>query len=402
MTPILILLALTQKSSSPKVFELIEPSETVVIQAYVKAPELTARDRAAWFVLGRSLLKGTWDFTAQKLRDYGSQAGTKPEVVVMPDFMRIQVVVPNDALSLGGDLVLSLLNRPSLTDEDVTAAIDEAKDDRRPPWIEAIDPYNKDFDKLSVNDVRILWTRAFQPSNLSFVVGGRIKQGEGTAEIAKRMAQWKPQRVVRARADIPPRPLVATGSSVSIHYLSGAPFSFSTPNTAARLLAVFALGVGKDATLWREVRERLALSYLQFVLLWPTVEGWVPTFVVARSAEGGEKEGSVSTTIRDALITDIDHWNEESLLRAQAMAEAAFVRNLSSSPIWLDSDGPMTGSLVDRCAWRGYLELVGSGTLDEKTLLSAMTNVDVEQLKVAAKSLLDECRVGWIPGTPTR
>ena len=148
--------------------------------------------------------------------------------------------------------------------------------------------------------------------------------------------------------------------------------------------------------MFRVLREDLGLSYMQSAVLWPTKNGWAPSFIMVRATEEGE--GKYATLMRDALMKDIETWDETSLKRAQAMAAAAFNRSLSFSPIWLGPDGPMEPTIFDRCAWRGYLEMVGSGTLREEIMVDAMNNVDLDQLKKEAKAMLEECNAGWLPG----
>jgi hypothetical protein len=185
---------------------------------------------------------------------------------------------------------------------------------------------------------------------------------------------------------------------VSTFLLRGKVLTPATEGSAARLLAVFALGVGKEASMHRVLRERLGLSYFQGAVLWPTKDGWAPCFVMVRRTRNDEAKHA--TEMKDLLAKDVESWSEASLVRAQAMAVASFERNLSISPMWLDATGPRGLSLEDRCAWRGYLEMAGSGALREEVLVGAMKNVDLDQLKSAAKALLEECNVGWLPGRP--
>ncbi len=57
-----------------EVTELREPSPYVVVQAYLKAPEMTERETAAWQVLGAVLLQGTIEYTPQTIRKFGSRS----------------------------------------------------------------------------------------------------------------------------------------------------------------------------------------------------------------------------------------------------------------------------------------------------------------------------------------
>ena len=380
-----------------EVLELREPSPYVVVQAYLKAPEMTERETAAWQVLGKLLLEGTIEHTPQTIREYGSQAGVPPKVVTMRDYLRLQIVLPKSGLSLAGEFVYAILTRPALREQDVARAIEQLQAEEPPPWIVAMDGLDYRYDRLRAGDVRRVWERALRPENLSFVVGGGIEPGAGQEELQARFERWTPLRDAGSpRADPRPRPRLSVSGEVSTFMLTGPTLTPASASSAARLLAVFALGVGKDGSMHRVLREELGLSYLQGAILWPTKDGWSPRLFMVRKTEDGEAK--YAAVMRDALLKDIEQWDEGTVLRAQAMAEAAFTRDLAGSPVWLDQEGPMAQSLADRCAWRGYLEMIGSGALRESVLVSAMRNVDLDQLREQATEFLDQANLGWLPG----
>lgn len=383
-----------------RVIELPEPAPHIVVQAYVKAPKkMGEREAAAWQVLGRVLLEGTIEYTPQTLRDYGSQAGIAPSVTVMPDFLRLQIVVPRGGLSLAGELTFAVLTRSALREEDVARATTALMAEEKSPWVAAMSGIDYRYDRLRPGDVRAVWTRALRAENLNFVVGGAIEPGEGATEIRTRFERWTaPRDLGPPRADLQATPKISHLGPVSTFVLAARTMTPASTASAAKLVAVFALGVGKEGSMHRVLREGAALSYLQGAVLWPTQDGWEPYFTMVRRTT--PEEGKYATEMRDMLLKDVESWTEATLVRAQAMAEAAFARNLSISPIWLSSDGPMGTTLMDRCAWRGFLEMVGSGALREEVMVGAMKNVDLDQLKEQAKALLQECNAGWLPGRP--
>lgn len=392
-----ILLLASQQTVPVRVLELVEDSQLVVVQAHIKAPKMTEREAAAWQVLGRVFLEGTIEYTPQTLRDYGSQAGLPPSVVVMPDAIRIQFVLPKTGLALAGDLMFGVLTRPALREEDIARAIASLTTETSAPWVAMMGGTNFRYDRLRQGDVRAIYTRAVRPSNMNFVVGGGIEPGAGVQEIQSRFERWTaPRDPGPPRVDGQPMPIVSWPEPVSTFALSARPMTPASVASAAKLLAVFALGVGKTSSMHRVLREEHALSYMQSAVLWPTAEGWVPTFIMVRKTE--PEEAKYAIQMKDLLTKDVDTWDATTVSTAQALAEAAFTRNLANSPIWLEPDGPMTQGLIDRCAWRGYLEMVGSGALREDVMIGAMRNVDLDQLKAGAKALLDECNVGWLPG----
>lgn len=397
MIAALILAASVQSQQELKVYELVEDSPYVIVQAYIKAPEMSARESAAWQVLGHALLQGTQQFTPQSLRRYGSQAGVPPQVWTMPDFMRVQIVLPKAGLSLAVNLLYSILTAPSLYQRDLSATIRALESEDPRPWIASMTGISYDYQAIREGDVARVWQRAVRRENINFVVGGGIAPGAGKEAIETRFETFTaPRDVGFLLIDGPPTPLLSIAGGVSTFSLIGRTITPASAASAAKLLAVFALGVGKDSSMHRVLREELGLSYIQSAVLWPTVEGWSPYLIMARKSEN--EEGKLVTVMKEALIKDIDGWSMGTVSRAKAMARAAFTRRLVSSPIWLDDTGPMSQSLIDRCAWRGYLEMVGSGALREEVLLGAMENVDLDQLKEQAHALLEESNAGWLPG----
>jgi predicted Zn-dependent peptidase len=391
-------LLITTANAPVRVLELVEPGQLVVVQAYLKAPEnMTEREAASWQVLGRVLLLGTVEYTPEVLRNYGGQAGVPPSVTVMPDFMRVQIVLPRSGLSLAGDLMFSVLTRPALREDDVALMKAELQSADQSAWISAMAGLDYRYDRIREGDVKNIWIRALRPENLNFVVGGGFDPGAGKAELESRFERWTaPRDPGPPRVDGPAKPKLSFPEPVSTFMLTGRTMTPASAASAAKLLSVFALGVGKEASMHRVLRGSLGLSYLQSAVLWPTNKGWTPSLLMVRKTES--EEAKHASEMKAALLADVDKWKDHDLVRAKAIAEAAFARNLSSSPVWLGPDGPMTQSLFDRCAWRGYLEMVGSGALREQVMVGAMQNVDLEQLQAAAKELLEECNVGWVPG----
>ncbi|HXH61576.1 MAG TPA: hypothetical protein VNI20_09475 [Fimbriimonadaceae bacterium] len=397
----LLVAAVAMQDSPVRVLELVEPSAPyIVVQANIKAPaQMSAREATAWQVLGRLLLLGTVEYTPFTIRDYGSQAGIPPSVTVMPDFMRLELVVPKGGLSLAGQFLYAMLTRPGLREEDIEKVMSQLESEEQSAWVSALVGIDYTYDKLRQGDVQRLWEHTFRPANINIVVGGVFDPGAAKKEMDYRFSAWKPNPDPGPlRFDTGPSPRLSVPGGVSAFYLQAKSMTPASQLSAARLLSVFALGVGRDSSMTRVLRNKLGLSYLQGAVLWPTRDGWRPTFLMVRKTENGEAK--YSTQMKEALGEDVKTWTDETLVRAKAMARAAFERTLPDSPIWLGPNGPMGRSLSDHCAWRGYLEMVGSGSLREETMLSAMDNVDLDQLKEAATQTLDESNVGWLPGRP--
>lgn len=393
------LLLIAAQAAPVKVIEVIEPSQFVVVQAFVKAPASTERVAASWQVLGRVLLMGTEGYTGSTIREYGSQAGIPPQIITMPDYMRIQFVLPKEGLSLAGDLLFSIMTRPAFREQDISKVIADLQAEEQQSWTPALEGVEYHYDQIRKGDVERVWKLAMRPENLTFIVGGNIVAGTGINELTTRFEKWSRDRSARSIVgDRVAMPAITVAGSTSVFLLQGKVMKPDTSMSAAKLLSIFALGVGKDATMFRVLREDLGLSYFQGAVLWPSSEGWIPKFLMVRKSE--PDEGKYAVQMKEAMLADIENWDRGTLQRAMAMATAAFTRPMETSPIWLDSRGAMSQTLIDRCAWRGYLEMIGTGPLRTGLLLGAMSNVDLDQIKEQAREVIDHSNVGWIPGSP--
>ncbi|MEZ5163748.1 MAG: hypothetical protein R2688_08350 [Fimbriimonadaceae bacterium] len=222
--------------------------------------------------------------------------------------------------------------------------------------------------------------------------------GLAAQEMARWTRVWEPKKVVppvAARVETP-APLLRSRIGVSSFEFRGKAFTPATPFSGSMFLATIALGMGKGSTLWRVVRQDMGLSYVQEGLLWPTVDGWVPRFIVLRGTE--ESEVELFAKMREKIVADMDSWDESHLIRAQALAKASLERGSDLSPFWIAPDEPIQPSLEDRCAWVGLLELTKTGSVGMKTLSSALENVDLETVKDQAKKMIESAEGVYING----
>ncbi|MCU0316676.1 MAG: hypothetical protein MUC92_08795 [Fimbriimonadaceae bacterium] len=389
---------------SPRPITIIEVPEPeldrVVFQAFVRAPEnMDARDQAAWVVLGNSLLRGTQIINGGDFMRLGSQAGIPPRVIVMGDFLRIELHLPRRGVDVGTALVEAVITAPSLRPEVVEEVARNLQRQRRSVEQIAINPLDLRFRDVTHDDVQNLYTRAFRPENIVVVAGGALERGQVRENLGRRMARWNPETPARLqRRPIIIRPVETTDSSVTIFELSGNPVYPGKPQSGARILALYALGAGKDCTLWRVFREEKAWAYRTEGLLWPTKNGWVPRLLLMRRATANDVD--VIPIMREAILADIETWDEATLARASLLAQSSLIREFEFSPWWMSSDGPLTRTFEDRLAWRGYLSVIGADVPDERLLAETFANIDLPGLKEQARKMVEEANASFIPASP--
>lgn len=381
----------------------IPTADLVVLQAIVPAAGLSGKDRAALAILGEALLDGTQEYTRNQFYQYGSTAGFPPLVEVLPDHLRIQIVLPKDGLGVACGLMESIVRRPSLRDEDVLRRLRRRTSVTPSIWAQALDPTQPDFSRVKPADVRELHLRLFRPEHVQFAVGGGFGAGAGEKALRTAFEGWQPKRVPKPAPDPPARPLWLRRPLVATFELRTDPIKLTDSRLPAMLLAAFALGVGKDGSMHRVLRDGNAWTYRQEAILWPTLQGWQIRLVFAQASADGQQ--GLPEAARKALYADMSTWTGDSRTRALAMAEASLSRNLEVSPFWSGPSGPLPAGSVGATYWVAYSALLGQPTFSQAGLLEAIRSVTLDELKGAAGEMLTEAKVlivygGKLPEAP--
>lgn len=388
---------LATHQSVPRVIERPETgSGEVILQAFVKAPDLTLKEEPAWMILGQSLLEGTEDFTKSELLEYGGQSGYPPRVQTSADFIVIEVRQPAEAADMAAHLLMSLLTNPSLRDEGVLAAQQRVIYGRQSHWDRALDPRNLDLKSVSVGMVRHVWERMFRPENTIIVASGEFTGGRMANQVAAWSRDWPQFRVRPEGPKLQAQLMASNFSGVSSFELRGDPLTPATPFSGARVLATIALGGGKDCTMWRVLRDQHAMAYSLEGIFWPTSKGWVPRFIMLRTP--GNNDLELMSQMKSLMLADIETWDEITLKRAVAVAQASLVGDFAFNPFWLSSAGPMDNSMADRAAWQGFLAITGSDSVSLQNWAESLKNVSLETLQAQAKILLTEADSIYVRG----
>lgn len=380
-----------------KVVELpIAGSDRVVVQLFVKAPPMMSdREQASWEVLADVLYDGTEEFSRDRLAQYAGQYGSPLLIEAMPEYMLIQVVEPKNGMKVGCQIIEALCKRASLKSEAILESLKRVRTRRTSVWDEALFELELPFGDVREDTVKSLYANAFRPENMTFVFGGDLEPGKGQAEVVDRFKPILTRAPQRVRFDRLPRQRTKHREQVSTFELRGSPISLTKADGAASLLAVFAIGVGKEGTLHRVLREEMGWSYRQEAVLWPTLDGWSPRFVFAKKSQDLTLGGAA----RDVIVKDIETWGEPQLDRAKSMLRTSLAGENPVSPLWIGRRGPMTEELEDRCAWAGLNSMLLGVTLDEAAINDMAAEVKLGDLKAAAKKLIEEANVSVIPGS---
>lgn len=391
----LVAASLTQEAPF-LIFEKPESgAEVVVYQVFVAYEPLGREDAAAWEVLGETLLAGTQDYTAGEVMVYGGLAGYRPRVVTMPGYLRLEMVAPAGQEEAVLRLLAQILTEPRFREDRVDEA--KARLAERPvdPFEGALRMEVLDYSKVTSGQVEDLWKKAFRRDTVKLYVGGAMTIGLTGEVLARFTREWEPMRrpPFGERPQLPtlmPVQLAGTGS----YELRGEGLTPNSPFAAARFLATVALGVGKDSTMHRILRNEKGWAYVAEGLLYPSATGWTPRFVMLRDGSEGP---DLLQGMRTAMLEDIDRWDEGDLKRALVLGRASLREGLPWSPVWLDGESPMRATVVDRTALFGYLDMVGAGGVSPSVWAGTLENVDLETFKAQAKVMLERASGIYLP-----
>lgn len=391
MVAALALMAAAQVQTQPQtltVHEVPEPGVGVTcFQAVIKYKPAGRDDAAAWDVLGQTLLAGTDDYTIGEIMRTGGLSGYRPRVVTMPGYLRLEYTVPTAMAESGAKIVAQCLTAPRFREDRVEDAKANLAQGFTDAFDQALQLEKKDYSKVTVEQVKELYQRTFRPATISLYVGGDFNVGEIPTIMTRYTREWKP--------DLYPRPpviqlltnLPTKVTGTESYELRSTPLTPSSPFAAARFLAVIALGVAKDCTMHRVLREQHGWSYRNEGVLYPSVDGWTPRFIMLHDGPEGV---ALLEEMRKAMAADMDTWTDQTLQRAIVLGKASLREGFVWSPVWIDGYSPMRSDVVDRLALASYLDMVGAGGVSPKTWAMTLENVDLETLKAQAKEMVEK------------
>ncbi len=366
----------------------------VSIQALVQLPTLGAKDRAKLEIIARAIPKQTQDYPR---RDILIVTGGQPvRCELTQDVLRICVRVQPDNVKAGLSLLESLAHKATLTQENLDAAILE--EDKPNYWKSGLITELLPPVKLRQEEALSLYHRVVRPERLLLAVGGKIVPGQAQDLWEKRLESWNPGREPKGYFDesvAQERNTNATGIT-TVDFVGSKVLSTDAA-LSTEILAMFALGSGKGASLFRVVRERHGWSYRQEAILFPTKDGWTPHLLFATLPSDDLTQRT--TKIREELIDDVKNMKQSDLARAMGMASAVLMRNVEFSPLYVFGSRPAGNSLEDQTFLSGYWMLKTGKAWNPSELLDSMKHVSLDDLKEKATSILESTSVHILPGS---
>lgn len=340
----------------------------------LRVPEpLGPRYRHAWQALARSLYDGSIELSRDRLLGLASQTGAGLEVEAWPGLLAFRFAVPKGQMDVAGMVAEALMDRAALTASAVEGALMEPGAERG-PVATALGFGVEPRANATLADVRELYELARQPGRTFVCVGGDFEPGEAPREFALRDAEA--ERRARLRRDDGDALLRAEVGGVE---LARVPLGAWRQGDALGLAAVVALGTGKGSAAHRAARLAGPRCYWVQAALRPTGAGWESAIVGARLPDGTR---SLSVAVRQALLQDVEAWDEADRARAVAVAQECWAGTFPQSPLIGFAGSPLGTSLGDRCLLRLLAEAYGEGGAPD------WQSVTLEALKSEARRRL--------------
>jgi predicted Zn-dependent peptidase len=236
--------------------------------------------------------------------------------------------------------------------------------------------------------VQEVFRQAIQAGTLVVVLAGKFEPGEANAALSARLVALPeaPRRGV-SRYDNPPLPIGRRQDGFASYELRGKAILGSDPQFSAVVLAATGLGTGKESTVFRVLRQGLGLSYQQAAALIPSQGGWVPRLMLIQTRP--EESAGLPAKVREAVLKDINAWDEESLARMKAMLRAAMEQGLPDAPLWLGEEGPPSPTLEGRSALAALMASLGGDPRGAESLAGRAQDLGLEAVKAAARSWVE-------------
>lgn len=364
----------------------IASEDKITVQALVRTYEFNPDEQTAVQVLVGAMRDGSSDYSRPTMRR-NSAPGYEPQFVLMPDHIRVSVTVDKGELSTGLGMIVSLLRDPLLNQEAIDAAVAEASKPADTAFQLALRPDIHDFRKLKRDQLVDLHRYLFQPANTYVVVMGAFDPGKAEQEWNERTKDWKDRRVAKRNYyGKPPTMRTTSTEQVTTAELFGPNIKPSDADFPTKLLALYALGVGKGSSLHRVVRDREALSYRQEAILWPSPNGFRARFLLA--AIPSDQDAALPEKMRNLLAEDIRNWTKTDLDRALGMATASLIEGIGPNPLYWGDGGPLGKDLPDRAFLMAYWQMKAGKIWDPLVLVDDLRKVGLDDLKNGGESLI--------------
>ncbi|MCC7229693.1 MAG: insulinase family protein [Fimbriimonadaceae bacterium] len=364
-----------------------ETADFVTVQAVVHVPALNENHRNLLKIVGGSLGEETESFTRSQIADIAGRVGGRLRVWVSNDHLRVSMyAVPAD-MRTAIAMVGSVLKEPVLRPEVLQSVGDDLQSRRYSFWRQALEMTPFALPKYESRDMEWLRTTVFRPENVTVAVAGKFLPGQASQKWQEFLDDWHVGRLPRPEPDEARATTgVKIGSLLSLIELRGPVFSARDANISTKILALIALGTGKDSSLFRVGRERMGIAYRLEGVLTPDPAGFIPRLLVARS-QSVDLEKSAEE-LRVALMEDVKDWTDSARTRAIGMAESVFVKGGDFNPYYFGQERPITRELGDQAFLAAYWQMKTGIPWNPYQFVGRLGFVELADLKQEAENFL--------------
>ncbi len=380
---IFLLSAFSQVSSDPRpaIIPMRGVVDEVQIECLIPTDKVPLHRRWLLELICRTIPQGTENFAANQMKKV-VRNWSPPTVLLNSDHVRIAFTVSEDDLSEGYSLLESILLRPTLLKAELDKSIDQAFRTLEDPW-ESVEsrrdgaPY-----AVTSEDARSYWRWFVSNHRPTIHVFSSLTEGSLTSRWTSRPVSWP--NPVRQEPYVRERRITAPQSSNQL--VEAVPTRLlpkSDPNLAAVFVGLSILAHGKEAVLFKVVRENLKMSYRQDAMLTAAPEGWI-----IRLKWGGESKAD-KVAVKEALLTAIDGLSEGDLIRATRLLESGMKGVLPLSYLQVGPEDTDTGR-IGSPAWRSYWRFKTGRDWNEETFLQQAQMARLEEMKDLLKSWIQK------------
>lgn len=359
-------------------YQSAKQSHELDVDLLIKLPKGGPLDRAYDQIIGDTILADTRDYGRQDLIDFSGPTGQIIRSETLPDSIHIWFAIRTiDAPALPM-IVDSLLFHASLTEADVRKTMLRLKKSREGYWQEGYGGEILPYSDVHLVDLEAAYRRICKPGGDFIAIRGPKPMDTIVSKVANALDSEPPNLDSNYQAD-PLPPIYSKNGKRSIDTITFLLPSVrvDSPSFAANCLAIFALGSGKGAILFHDLRQKADWSYRQEAFYIPDASGLRPVIEIA-TAHGGNLP-SEAKSARKIILDSLGHLTLEDKTRGIAMAEAVFNRGIGMNPFaYLSHDN---SSLF----LRNYWQMKSGETFNSTVFLNAMKNVPLDQLKKVAE-----------------
>ncbi|MFN3728209.1 MAG: hypothetical protein ACK4XJ_00655 [Fimbriimonadaceae bacterium] len=383
--------------SGPTIVEYPAPQYGVVsIQCAVRYPELNLTEASIVGLLPGILSSGSARYPGVLFRNYAAKGGAPFRVTARPDGLRIEVQTMPLDLELGMDLMASLLREPEIDRAALRAALESAPIQPRDWFLSSLSPTRPEYEGTRVEQVLQLFRRVVRPEHVTIAVGGAFEPGVPTTGFGERMRDWR----VPASRELLQRhegrgELRRREGPTTISFF-GTVVKPSLNQVGIQLTAMAALGSGRSGAMTRIVREEMRRSYRQHALLVPTSHGFLPVLTFATMPSDDDLE--LGGRVREALLSDIDSWNEANVVAARRYAISSFSGQAEWGPLFLTAHGSPGPGLADQTYLRAWWQMTFGQPYRASQVATMIEDVSVEKAKQRARQIVEQATIQVILG----